>query len=60
MSTFDRPDFAEVLRNAIYYSNKDIVDADVGLDCWAVCDDGQPTHQQEVEALEEEDYCGID
>ena len=66
MSTFDRPDFAEVLRNAIYYSNKDIVDAaDVDLDSdWSKSieewDDGQPTHQQEVEALEEEDYCGID
>jgi len=59
MSTFDRPDFAEVLRNAIYYSNKDIVDAaDVDLDSdeW---DDGQPTHQQEVEALEEDEYHGI-
>ena len=59
MSTFDRPDFAEVLRNAIYHSNKDIVDAaDVDLDSdeW---DDGQPTHQQEVEALEEDEYHGI-
>ena len=65
MSTFDRPDFAEVLRNAIYYSNKDIVDAaDVDLDSdWSkkiLCfDDGQPTHQQEVEALEEDEYHGI-
>ncbi len=59
MSIFDRPDFTEVLRNAIYHSNKDIVDAvDVDLDSdeW---DDGQPTHQQEVEALEEDEYHGI-
>ena len=53
MSIFDRPDFDEMFHNAIYNSREDVVDAvDVDLDSdeW---DDGQPTHQQEVEALEE-------
>ena len=59
MNVFDRPNFDEVLRNAIYHSNKDIVDAaDVDLDSdeW---DDGQPTHREEIEVLEEEDSWGI-
>ena len=55
MSIFDDPNFDEIFQNAIYNSREDEVD--VEPDDW---DDGQPTHQQEVEALEEEDYCGID
>jgi hypothetical protein len=37
--------------NITYDSRYDDVDCD---------DDYQPTQQQEIEALEEEDYCGID
>jgi hypothetical protein len=56
MSIFDRPDFDTILANIVYDSRVDSPDVDPYSDEW---DDGQPTHQQEVETLEEEDYCGI-
>ena len=63
MNIFDDPNFDEIFQNAIYNSREDEVDVEVSDD-WDDdpfgIDDGQPTHQQEVEALEEEDYCGID
>ena len=52
MSIFDNPEFDSILAGIVYDSRVQSPDE------WE--DDGQPTHQQEVEALEEEDYCGID
>ena len=57
MSIFDRPDFDTILANIVYDSRIGSPDVDPHSDEW---DDGQPTHREEVEALEEEDYCGID
>ena len=53
MSIFDNADFDSILAGIVYDSRVQSPDDD-----WE--DDAQPTHQQEVEALEEEDYCGID
>ena len=53
MSIFDNADFDSILAGIVYDSRVQSPDDD-----WE--DDEQPTHQQEVEALEEEDYCGID
>ena len=52
MSIFDNADFDSILAGIVYDSRVQSPD-----DQW---DDDQPTHQQEVEALEEEDYCAID
>ena len=52
MSVFDRPDFDEILAGIVYDSRVQSPD-----DQWD--DDNQPTHQQEVEALEEDEYHGI-
>ena len=54
MSIFDNADFDSILAGIVYDSRVQSPD-----DQWDD-DDDQPTHQQEVEALEEEDYCGID
>tara|TARA_B100001769_G_scaffold82619_1_gene62800 strand:+ start:432 stop:593 length:162 start_codon:yes stop_codon:yes gene_type:complete len=53
MSIFNSPEFDSILAGIVYDSRVQSPDDD-----WE--DDGQPTYQQEVEALEEEDYCGID
>ena len=53
MSIFNSPEFDSILASIVYDSRLQSPD-----DQWD--DDNQPTHQQEVEALEEEDYCGID
>ena len=60
MSIFDRPDFDELLAGIIYDSRVQSPDCDVVVDEseeWD--DDGQPTHREEVEALEEDEYNGI-
>ena len=57
MSIFDRPDFDTILANIVYDSRIGSPDVDPYGDEW---DDGQPTHREEVEALEEDEYNGID
>jgi len=58
MSIFDRPDFDTLLANIIYDSRVDSPDCDV-MESEDWDDDGQPTHREEVEALEEDEYNGI-
>jgi len=56
MSIFDRPDFDTILANIVYDSRIGSPDVDSYSDEW---DEGQPTHREEVEALEEDEYNGI-
>ena len=53
MSIFDNADFDSILAGIVYDSRVQSPD-----DQWD--DEGQPTHREEIEILEEEDYCGID